>query len=195
MAASQRGIPLSCHRVYPAPLTQGHKIRVISPQIEFLAGTPRERLGILRRTELMEGTGTGAAFESYVNWIGPPTSHAAFFQEAISAANGDKRRAFDALYHSMDVVASFGRTARFDYLTMVGKLGLAAIEPGSTYLQGATGPLHGGRLLFSDNTLTRPVLDARLVELDTFLGVGMQVLEDALCNWQKNPDVFTPFRG
>ena len=55
---------------------------------------------------------------------------------------------FDYLYRSMDAVASFGRMAKFDYLTMVAKLGLAPIEPGSTYMPGATGPLSGARLLF-----------------------------------------------
>ena len=52
-------------------------------------------------------------------------------KNACEQAKGDPRKAFDILYHSMGAVASFGRTARFDYLTMIGKLGLAPIEPGS----------------------------------------------------------------
>ena len=98
-------------------------------------------------------------------------------------------------------VASFGRTAKFDYLTMIGKLGLAPIEPGSTYMHGATGPLSGARLLFGGRKtapLTRSDLEAWLVELEARLHLGthgMQVLEDALCNWQKNPRTFVPFRG
>ncbi len=39
MTASQRRIPLSYHRICSPPLTRGHKIRVISAQIEFLGGT------------------------------------------------------------------------------------------------------------------------------------------------------------
>ncbi len=39
MAASQRRIPLSCHRICSPPPTRGHKIREISAQIEFLGGT------------------------------------------------------------------------------------------------------------------------------------------------------------
>ena len=94
----------------------------------------------------------------------------------------------------MSAVARFGRTARFDYLTMVGKLGLAAIEPPSTYMEGSTGPVRGARLLFGgrENATT---LDSWLVELEAELHVGMQVLEDALCNWQKSPNEFKPFRG
>lgn len=99
---------------------------------------------------------------------------------------------FKYLYDSIDAVASFGRTGRFDYLTMVGKLGLTAVEPGSTYMQGATGPLNGARLLFGGNpqaAFGAATLDQWLVELDAELDLyfGMQVLEDALCNWQKNP--------
>ncbi len=39
MAACQRRNPLSCHRICSPPLTRGHKIRMISAQIEFLGGT------------------------------------------------------------------------------------------------------------------------------------------------------------
>jgi hypothetical protein len=81
---------------------------------------------------------------------------------------------------------------------MLGKLDLAAVEPGSAYLGGATGPVSGARLLFAGDKgadLSPDYLDTQLVELDARLGVGMQVLEDALCNWQKSPANFRPFRG
>ncbi|MBZ5563960.1 MAG: hypothetical protein LAP13_16255 [Acidobacteriia bacterium] len=139
-------------------------------------------------------TGTGAAVETYVAWVNPPRTHRQLMDQAYQHADRDRRKAFDDLYKSMDVVASFGRTARFDYLTMVGKLGLAQIEPGSTYMQGSTGPLKGARLLFGEHARAAH-LDAWLVELEAELGVGMQVLEDALCNWQKSPETFIPFRG
>jgi len=136
---------------------------------------------------------TGAVVESYVRWVAPPRSHQELMNEALRSSEGDGRIAFDKIYRSM-TVASFGRMARFDYLTMVGKLALSPIEPGSTYMSGATGPLKGARLLFGSND--RPAnLDKALVELDSELNVGMQVLEDALCNWQKSPSVFEPFRS
>jgi hypothetical protein len=144
------------------------------------------------------GSGTGAAVESYVNWVGPPRTHVELIEHASQQGAGDPRKAFDYLYRSMRAIVSFGRTARFDYLTMVGKLGLGPIEPGSTYMQGATGPASGARLLFGDNkkaALSKANLDSWLVDLDAQLHVGMQVLEDALCNWQKFPDKFRPFRG
>lgn len=95
----------------------------------------------------------------------------------------------------MDQVISFGRMAKFDYLTMVGKLGLAEIEPGIPYLSGATGPVAGARLLFGRNDLSAQKMDARLAELGATLRVGMQVIEDSLCNWQKSPKKFMAFRG
>jgi hypothetical protein len=144
--------------------------------------------------------GAAAAFESYVRWIGPPRTHQLLIEDVARQAASDPRDMFAKLYQSM-TVASFGRTAKFDYLTMIGKLGLAPIEPGSTYMQGATGPLRGARLLFGGRVtaaLRVSDLERWLAELDAQLQLGshgMQVLEDALCNWQKQPDRFVPFRG
>lgn len=138
--------------------------------------------------------GTGAVVESYVGWVRPPRTHHQLMEEASRAAAGDPRRSFDQLYRSMNTVARFGRTARFDFLAMVGKLGLAGIEPGSPYLKGATGPLAGARLLFGANE-GAAVLDQWLIDLDAVLHTGMQVIEDSLCNWQKSPEEFKPFRG
>jgi hypothetical protein len=138
--------------------------------------------------------GTGAAVESYVRWVNPPRTHQELMSQAVQRAGGDRYQAFDDLYQSMEAVRSFGRMARFDYLTMVGKLGLAPIEPGSTYMKGSTGPFMGARLLFGGRR-SPAELDAWLVELDARLHVGMQVLEDAICNWQKSPGTFRPFRG
>jgi len=141
-------------------------------------------------------TGTGAAVESYVKWVRPYGTHQNLMQQARRQSDNDPRKTFRYLYCSMKAVTSFGRTARFDYLTMVGKLGLTQIEPDSTYMQGATGPVNGARLLFGRN-MSRAALDKLLVQLESslHLNFGMQVLEDALCNWQKNPDKFVPFRG
>lgn len=159
-------------------------------------GAPRG-FGNHRKYQSMDAyspSGTGAAVETYVGWVNPPRTHLQLMEQAYQRADLDPRKAFGDLYRSMSVVASFGRMARFDYLTMVGKLGLAQIEPGSTFMQGSTGPLKGARMLFGENASAAD-LDAWLVELGAFLGVGMQVLEDALCNWQKSPEKFVPFRG
>lgn len=138
-------------------------------------------------------SGTGAVVQSYVNWIGPPRTHRQFVDRFIEKANGDPAQAFDSLYHSMNCVCRFGRLARFDYLCMVGKIGLATIVPGVVYLKGATGPLRGARLLLGTR-FTIEELEEKLCELGGALNLGMQVLEDALCNWQKSPTVYRRFR-
>jgi len=155
------------------------------------------RFGNHRKYESLnawKSTGTGEAVASYVAWVAPPRSHVDVIELARKQAADNPRTMFDLLYRSMHAVTRFGRTARFDYLTMVGKLGLATIEPGSTYMEGATGPYAGGCLLFGGR-MDRSTLDRRLMQLGDHLSVGMQVLEDALCNWQKAPTQFVRFRG
>lgn len=158
-------------------------------------GVPRG-FGNHRKYESLDAyspNGTGATVESYVGWVSPPRTHQQLVEGACQEA-GNPRAAFDDLYRSMGIVARFGRTARFDYLTMVGKLGLARIEAPSTYMQGSTGPACGARLLFGGKGSVVD-LDRWLVELDVELRVGMQVLEDSLCNWQKSPTKLKRFRG
>ena len=144
---------------------------------------------------------TGAVIESYVNWIKPAESHTQFIQEYINNFGNDARVLFDELYKSMNIVKRFGRTAKFDYLTMVAKLGLVNIEPGLTYMRNSTGPIRGARLLFGGNinsNISYNSLEENLVQLESKLSlgnIGMQVLEDALCNWQKNPSRYILFHG
>ena len=144
--------------------------------------------------DALSGTGTGAVIESYVAWVYPPRTHQQLVTLAVNDAQSEPIRAFDELYRSMDVIVRFGRLARFDYLCMLDKLRLAPITAGSPYLSGASGPLNGARLLFGARE-SAVVLDSWVAELGRYLGLGMQVLEDALCNWQKNPKKFVAFRG
>ena len=137
--------------------------------------------------------GTGNAFDTYIKWVAPPRTHQQLFTQAYQNTGNNPRQAFHDLYNSMSEVASFGRTARFDYLTMIGKLNLAPIEPGHIYLTNSTGPIQGARLLFGGQSSTS-TLDQHIVELGEHLNIRLQALEDALCNWQKSPRQFKPFR-
>jgi hypothetical protein len=88
--------------------------------------------------------------------------------------------------------------AKFDYLSLIGRYGLAPIAAGSAYLDGATGPGRGARLLVDGNPTSRTsnsALQTALDALDQRLNVGMGVMEDALCNWQKSPGRFVHYRG
>ena len=144
--------------------------------------------------DAFSSAGTGATFQTYVEWVSPPRSHEDVVAEALHRVDHEPRKAFRNLYTSMSDVAGFGRVAKFDYLAMLGKLGLVPIIPDSAYLANSSGPLEGARLLFGCQE-TPSFLDSKLVELDAVLGLGMQVWEDALCNWQKSPEMFLPFRG
>lgn len=141
--------------------------------------------------------GTGFIVSSYVHWILQFGSHENLLSQSIQE-NRTPREGFNWIYKRMKVLR-FGRTAKFDYLTMLGKLGLATIEPDSPYLVGATGPLLGAQLLFSGSSFSsqysKTELDTFVIDLGDALDIGMQEMEDALCNWQKSPRKFIPFRG
>lgn len=139
-------------------------------------------------------TGTGAAIETYVSWVLNNGGHLQLFQTALNQCQNNPRSAFDCLYRSMNQVASFGRTAKFDYLTMLSKIGLAQIQPGLAYLAGSTGP-RAGAVAMLGTGLSTAVMEAKLVGLANCLGVGMQEIEDSLCNWQKSPSVYVYFSG
>jgi len=142
--------------------------------------------------------GTGAAVASYVRWVMEAGSHQALFSAAISSAKGMAEIAFDLLYRSMGSVTSFGRMAKFDYLTMISKLGIANIRPGSAYIPGSTGPIAGARQMFQipGKRILHPAeFDKKIIDLAHHLQVGMQEIEDSICNWQKSPREYQYFGG
>jgi hypothetical protein len=153
-----------------------------------------------RKYESLDGNsanGTGAAVASYVSWIGPAHSHAVLFRNLVRDGGNNPATIFDHFYREMKV-HRFGRLGKFDFLALLGRLQFAPIAPGSAYLSGATGPMRGARLLFGGSPTTAlsvRQLDSWLRDLDAELGVGMQVMEDSLCNWQKSPKKFIHFKG
>jgi hypothetical protein len=160
----------------------------------------RPRFGSHRKYQSLKASaasGTATTFDTYIRWVGPNRGHEMLFSEAGEVVGHNPHHLFDYIYSSMKSVAGFGRLGRFDYLTMLGKLGLMPIEPGRPYLEGSTGPLLGARLLFTGTADKKDAKDAdkKATELGLYLDVPMQSIEDSLCNWQKSPSVFKPFRG
>jgi hypothetical protein len=153
-----------------------------------------------RKRESINGdqlSGTGATIESYLTWIGPTHIHQRRFADLVREGGNDPGAIFEHFYQRM-IVSRFGRLGKFDFLCMLGRLGLAPIAPARAYLKGATGPLRGARLLFGGDPkapLRESFLEDLLIELDGDLQVGMQVMEDSLCNWQKSPTAFIHFKG
>jgi hypothetical protein len=159
---------------------------------------PRRGFGNHRKYESLgawNDNGTGAVIASYVGWVGACGHDARIAQITTNATTPAHR--FDALYESVRQVRRFGRTGAFDYCSTLSKLGFVSIEPNAACLDGATGPLTGARLLFSqpEERFSPAVLELMLTPLRAALNVGFDDLEDALCNWQKSPDEFKPFRG
>lgn len=158
-------------------------------------GTLTARFGNHRKYETLNpnaARSSTATIKSYLNWILEKGSHEHWIKEASTTQDG-----FDHLYQAMNVV-SFGRTAKFDYLTMLAKAGLTKLPPRSPYFLGATGPLRGAKLLFQGDITgdgTAKQLEENAKHLGSILNLGMQEIEDSLCNWQKSPTAYIPFRG
>lgn len=138
---------------------------------------------------------TALVVETFIQLFSP--SPAGYFAALTRVIGNDPKDIFNAAYHEL-TIARFGRLAKFEFLAMLGRLDLAPLEPGSAYLHGGTGPLKGARLLIdgdSQSSTKASDLDPILQRLDVVLGIGMQAMEDSICNWQKSPTSFVHFRG
>jgi hypothetical protein len=138
---------------------------------------------------------TARVIESFLRLTSPSPSR--YFSAVARSVGNDPKRIFDAAYNRL-AIERFGRLAKFDFLSILGRLDLAPLEPGSAYLRGATGPLKGARLLIDGDPSSSTTIDeieSILQRLDSTLIIGMQVMEDSLCNWQKSPREFIHFRG
>lgn len=144
---------------------------------------------------------TGYVFQSYIWRILSEGGHEVFVNNAVNESNGDAHKAFEWLYLKIKGVYRFGRMAAFDYVSMLAKVGVVEACPGSAYLSGASGPVTGAKLFFyNDEHASVPVsqLENDIDVLSHYLKLGVmnkQVLEDALCNWQKSPAEYIYFRG
>jgi len=131
--------------------------------------------------------GTWAVIRSFLDWVaehGKGSPKRAFdkcVDDALDAGN-----AFDRLYAMLDIL-DFGRTARFDLLCLLGNLRIFSLSPPHCYLSGATGPRQGALLMVTGRRDSKfeSEFDQTVSELTAFLGVPMEAMEDALCNWQK----------
>lgn len=135
---------------------------------------------------------------SYIDWIETNGGHSNLFNKAINSSKNDPKDSFLSLYKQMNDVYSFGRMGKFDYLCMIGKMKLANITPGEIFLSEATGPKDGCFILFGHhNKADINLMNDKLTLLEQKINLefGMQILEDAICNWQKNPNKYIYFNG
>jgi hypothetical protein len=150
------------------------------------------------------GKGPRAVIHSYLNLMklgGGTISQVNFFSNCKEIYTDDPEDLFDALYKiEASKILRFGRLSKFDYLTLLTKVGLINLEPPEAYISTSTGPKAGLALLFLNNSQTSKPAAWHKTQMNTLksLELGplkMQVLEDALCNWQKSPADYTAFRG
>jgi hypothetical protein len=100
--------------------------------------------------------------------------------------SGDPGLKFHKLLVEVTGVLRFGRLGAFDFLTLLGTLGVYPLEPAHLYLEGSSWPLEGARrLLGAPDRANAPELDSRCSAVARELGVSLAVMEDALCTWHK----------
>lgn len=126
-----------------------------------------------------------------------------YIVENIDQYSVENKMDFDSMYKLAQKTPNFGRLAAFDFSSSLVKCGLNIEEPQSMYAEHSTGPLNAvGLLLRLTNKSTLLTEKLRICSslmkwfqenTDIFM-VG-QVLEDAICNWQKNTTQYILYHG
>lgn len=131
--------------------------------------------------------GTAAVIESFREWAidhGAGSPYRAL--RAVSKGKSPEF-SFDRAYRKL-TVTRFGRTAKFDFLCLLGDLRVLSISPPHCYLTEATGPKSGALLVVTGKKNGRVTshVECVITKLQKHLGVPVEAMEDALCNWQKH---------
>jgi hypothetical protein len=126
-----------------------------------------------------------------------------YFVKNINQFSFEHRIDFHSIYKAAQKIPNFGRLAAFDFASSLVKCGLDVAEPESMYGENSTGPMNAiGLLLRLTNRdsgqkaklqLCSDLMDWFQRNSNIFM-VG-QVLEDAVCNWQKNPSTYIWYKG
>ena len=103
----------------------------------------------------------------------------------LSRWSTDRHLKFHHMVRELREIRRFGRLATFDFLTLLGNLGVFPLEPSTLHLDGSSSALAGARRLCGKPTGNAALLDKECTALAADLGVPLQVVEDALSMWQK----------
>ena len=93
---------------------------------------------------------------------------------------------FTRLFTQVKKVKRFDRLASYDFLILLGCLNVYALKPERLYLRDSSGPIQGAQRLFGHRG-SPDLLDEKGSALAGQLCVSLQAMEDAMCNWQKQP--------
>lgn len=111
---------------------------------------------------------------------------------------------FDTMYKRAFNIPNFGRMATFDFVCMLCKCGMKVEEPLSMYHKHSTGPLKAIEQILMLAGINSPTKEDQIIfgnELlswfrsNTEISMIAQVLEDAICNWQKSPSDYNHYFG
>lgn len=126
-----------------------------------------------------------------------------YFVGNIALYSPKNEMEFHEMYLLAKKIPGFGRLAGFDFTSSLVKCGFNVNEPKSMYANHSTGPLKGLKLLLkltdnnssysSQKQLSSDLMDWFSKNSDIFM-TG-QVLEDAICNWQKNTRNYVRYVG
>jgi hypothetical protein len=130
--------------------------------------------------------GTAAIISSFVKWVNRKGNGSPFEALRFVADGASPECAFEQAYKELSVTR-FGRTAKFDFLCLLGNLKALDVTPPHWYLSGATGPKSGALLMVTGGKIGRlsPEVERLIENLRKKLQVPVEVMEDALCGWQK----------
>ncbi|HAV4461393.1 TPA: hypothetical protein JIR21_09770 [Acinetobacter baumannii] len=127
--------------------------------------------------------------DSYIQLVNNSGGHQQLFKPK---PNEQPKEQFKRLFKELKFYR-FARLGLFDYLSLIYKTQLAPIQADSCHIKGSTGPKNGAKRLFGQQTNGK--LDQLSIQLADHLGIGYQEFEDAICNWQKSPDKYSPYTG
>ncbi len=127
-----------------------------------------------------------------------------FLMDNIEDYIFDHPEKFDIVYNSALKIPNFGRMGAFDFTSSLCKCACNVLEPTDLYLKNSTGPLIGiGELLKIGEIENQSKKDKVKLGNDllvwfianTNIFMCAQVLEDAICNWQKSPAKYKKYFG
>lgn len=131
--------------------------------------------------KLASSKGTPAVIKDFCEWAGTSPN-----QRICTVLKGTPEASFANIYGSLQI-RRFGRTAKFDFLCLLGNLGIYSLSPGHCYLKGSIGPRAGAIMVCTGRRggkLTE-YIEQRIIDLQMLLQCQVEALEDTLCIWQK----------
>lgn len=126
-----------------------------------------------------------------------------YFTNNIELYSSEDEMEFNEMYLLSQKIPNFGRLGGFDFTCSLAKCKFNIREPKSMYADHSTGPLQALELLLKlTNNNTSKASQKQLSSdlTDWFLNNSKifmtgQVLEDAICNWQKNIVKYIRYTG